>query len=194
MRACFPFCPILLRSQPNDENRPVSPGPYSTRRNEGKKSGSFLLTQFSRDLNRRRVDFVPPVPALSHCSLCGLVPPRLYTSTSCPHVLCSHCLDNAQPNCPFDGLAWRPATINSETLHLVSKASVYCWNRSSGCSYVGCLLDMPGHYGKCPYYVTCCGVCGQNVRMKDLAVHARRSCNSAKTFAVAEVHAICNGH
>lgn len=184
MWRCFPFCRPYHWSKEADDAQAVSPSvPRAVKSEPQERGGSFVLTQFLKDVERRRVEFVPPVPALSRCSLCGMVPPRLYTSESCRHALCSQCLDSKQPHCPFDGSAWRLARIDTDTLDLVSKASVFCWNRSTGCSYVGCLLDMPGHYQKCPYHVTRCGLCDEEVRMNDLMTHATRFCNAAGVHA-----------
>lgn len=180
MWRCFPFCRPSHWSKEKDEVLEVSPSaPQSVKSEPEESGGSFVLTDFSRDLERRKVDFVPPAPALPRCSLCGFVPPRLFASESCAHEFCSRCLDSAQPHCPFDGSTWGPAKTNTDALELISKASVFCWNRSNGCSYVGCVLDMPWHYQKCPYYVTHCGLCDEEIRMKDLITHARRSCNAA---------------
>lgn len=180
MWACFPFCPLFHRPRLTKEPLTVTPSSVPLKKSEVEENGWYVLGQFSNEVNRRAVQFAPPVPALARCSLCGLVPPRLYTSESCQHMFCSFCVVQAQPNCPFDCSSWSLATTDATTLELVSRATVFCWNRIEGCNYSGSLLDMPSHYRVCPYYRTRCGICGKGVRMKELALHASRFCTRSK--------------
>lgn len=177
MWACFPFCSIFRRPRLSDEpSTVISSSPPSLNKSAVEENGWYVLGQFSNEVNRKAVQFAPPVPALARCSMCGLVPPRLYRSESCQHTFCSVCVVQAQPNCPFDCSSWSHTSTDAAALELVSRASVFCWNRIEGCNYVGCLLDMPSHYRLCPYYRTRCGLCGQGVRMKDLSLHASILC------------------
>ncbi|KAL1479118.1 hypothetical protein MTO96_052126 [Rhipicephalus appendiculatus] len=92
--------------------------------------------------------------------MCGVVPPRVFKSESCRHAFCSLCEVHAQPNCPFDYTAWRRSTTDDAALELVSRASVFCWNRGERCKYSGSLSELPFHFRQCPYYRTQCGMCG----------------------------------
>uniref|UniRef100_A0A6M2D394 Putative tnf receptor-associated factor ovary overexpressed n=1 Tax=Rhipicephalus microplus TaxID=6941 RepID=A0A6M2D394_RHIMP len=172
MGACFPWRSLfraVRASRASPDGIVVEPdGSY------------YVLTQFFNETTRKAVHFAPPVPALPRCSMCGLVPPRVFKSDSCRHVFCSLCEVHAQRNCPFDYTAWRRATTDDAALELVSRASLFCWNRGEGCEYSGSLSELPSHYRLCPYYRTRCGLCGQGVLMKDLNLHAKCFCPCSK--------------
>ncbi|CAN7989557.1 unnamed protein product [Ixodes hexagonus] len=138
---------------------------------------AYILVEFSSDVDRRLVRFHPPVPQLPRCSLCGMVPSRLYGNDSCKHVFCSSCHGQSAPECPFDGAIMPAANPDTTPAAMVSECLVHCWNHTDGCTYVACLLEMPSHYRTCPHFSVSCQHCGEKVKMMDLVSHVANGCS-----------------
>lgn len=177
MWSCFSFCPTgLCRRRATTDTRSLP--------NDGDGDcDTFVLCEFSRDIDRRPVRFSAPEPLLPRCSLCGLVPSKLYKGGSCPHAFCSSCRDQSVPACPFDGFpVSSKATPDTTPLEVLSRSLVHCWNVASGCKYVGTCLDMPSHYRTCADYGVDCDKCSEKVKIKDLGSHVKSCCSKAVPF------------
>ncbi|KAG0416469.1 hypothetical protein HPB47_006368 [Ixodes persulcatus] len=78
---CFPFCPPVPSGLYGVDDIPLS----SDNGVITQEGDSYMLEEFSRDVDRRLVPFYPPVPELPRCSLCGMVPSKLYRADTCKH-------------------------------------------------------------------------------------------------------------
>lgn len=135
-----------------------------------------MLVEYSRDVDRRLVPFYPPVPELPRCSLCGMVPSKLYSADTCRHLFCYDCRARSTTGCAFDGAVLTSDDPDMTPAVMVSGCLVRCWNHTEGCSYVGRLLEMPAHYRTCPHFSICCQSCGEKVKVMDLVLHASNKC------------------
>ncbi|KAL1471010.1 hypothetical protein MTO96_023929 [Rhipicephalus appendiculatus] len=100
MWACFPFRSLFRRQRQSEERSAVPVSWTSLDKTGVEQGGWYVLAQFTNETNRKAVQFAPPVPALARCSMCGLVPPRVFKSGSCQHAFCSLCEVHAQAELP----------------------------------------------------------------------------------------------
>nr|XP_054918475.1 uncharacterized protein LOC126544248 isoform X4 [Dermacentor andersoni] len=75
----------------------------------------YTLVGFSKELDRRSLHFVEPIPANRICKVCSLVP-RMTAFLPCLHVVCKTCYEQCQLNddnfCPLDGNMFREDDVD----------------------------------------------------------------------------------
>ncbi|XP_049513593.1 RING finger protein 151-like [Dermacentor silvarum] len=114
---------------------------------------TYTLTGFGVFLERRRLTFVEPLPAIRVCSICGLVPSSTQLLPCC-HVVCDGPCGRqvkAAGSCPLDG---RTVTTSSD-VHFKFEQSeleqllVRCLNGTDICTFVGKLSELVEHLFAC---------------------------------------------
>ncbi|KAH6924365.1 hypothetical protein HPB50_016318 [Hyalomma asiaticum] len=142
---------------------------------------TYTLTGFGEFLERRRVAFVEPLPAVRVCAICGLVPPSTQLLPCC-HVVCADPCGTVVADagaCPLDGqLASRIVTFKLERREL-DELLVHCLNGADNCDFTGKLGELGKHFSTCARGRVDCLRCGTRVRRDTVAAHCRTSCRSA---------------
>ncbi|XP_070396604.1 E3 ubiquitin-protein ligase NRDP1-like [Dermacentor albipictus] len=144
---------------------------------------TYTLSGFGGFLERRRVTFVEPLPAIRVCSVCGLVPcsTRLL---ACDHVLCDGPCGRqvqAAASCPLHGRAVPISSVvplkfeQSEVEQLL----VRCLNGPDNCTFVGKLNELEDHLSACECDAVECPKCGERVCRNEAASHCETCCDSA---------------
>uniref|UniRef100_A0A224Z1G9 TNF receptor-associated factor 6 n=1 Tax=Rhipicephalus zambeziensis TaxID=60191 RepID=A0A224Z1G9_9ACAR len=144
----------------------------------------YTLVGFSKEVDRRPLNFVRPIPANRICRACGVVP-RVAALLPCLHVVCKTCYDQCRLNdgnsCPLDGslcsdedVDWRD--FPADTL---LRQQVKCWNEDNGCEVVTCAFKLHEHFLEdCDYHTTSCLKCSAAILCKDVCAHLRSDCTA----------------
>lgn len=143
----------------------------------------YTCVGFSPKADRKRIDFVTPMPSQRLCSVCSVIPDVAF-SLGCRHVFCTACMNDLMRNspvavCPFDDKEFRNVSVSwdSASEGYVSSCKSYCLNRAFGCTYVGRMSEMIEHYYReCDYHVVYCGCCAKPVARVNVLVHLREGC------------------
>ncbi|XP_064479959.1 TNF receptor-associated factor 2-like [Ornithodoros turicata] len=148
-------------------------------------SAERYLVGFSEALDWRPMHFVD-LPAVSACSLCGMVPKETFV-LECLHSLCPQCYQGVcrrDRRCPIDDETFQQSEVRSVTLKatLVQKLKVGCPNSKQGCDFVGSVERMQCHFLQdCGYHVTICKTCGDRVLGSDMVRHFKEECRTQCT-------------
>lgn len=144
----------------------------------------YTLVGFSKELDRRPLHFVRPIPANRICKACGVVP-RKAALLPCLHVICKSCYDQCRLNggnsCPLDGslcsdedVDWRDFPADA-----LLRQQVKCWNEDNGCEVVTCASKLHEHFLQdCDYHTTSCPKCSAAILCKDVCAHLRSECTA----------------
>lgn len=139
----------------------------------------YTLTGFGEFLERRRVSFVEPLPAVRRCAVCGTVASRSRL-LPCGHTLCDACVTETAESggCPLDGREFVEADALS--LHCfmsdLGQYRVHCVNASRGCSFSGRLYELNEHLTRCVSDQAECPKCRELV-VRGNAVKHYRDCD-----------------
>ncbi|XP_075560391.1 uncharacterized protein LOC142592699 [Dermacentor variabilis] len=143
----------------------------------------YTCVGFSPKADRKRIDFLNPMPNQRVCSVCSVIPDVAF-SLGCRHVFCTACMNELMRNspvavCPFDDKEFRNVSVSwdSASEGYVGSRKSYCLNRAFGCTYVGRMSEMIEHYYReCDYHVVYCGCCAKPVARVNVLVHLREGC------------------
>ncbi|KAL1450326.1 hypothetical protein MTO96_043933 [Rhipicephalus appendiculatus] len=145
---------------------------------------TYKLTGFGDFLERRRVTFLEPLPAVRVCSICRLVPPDTELLPCC-HVVCAEpcgSLVVAAGSCPLDERLVTTASVTSFKFEQseIEQLLVRCLNGVHNCSVICKLSELREHVLACLGDEVKCSECGEGVR-RDAAAGHFRSCISTAT-------------
>ncbi|KAH6946010.1 hypothetical protein HPB50_011130 [Hyalomma asiaticum] len=150
-----------------------------------------VLKGYSDVLDGRLIRFVDELPAsVPVCSLCSVVPFEHY-SLSCNHVYCSPCFFeivmrySGNVRCLIDGKVdvAQFQEMPSATAYFDNLRGLlaYCFNRDSGCSYIGTLEELQVHVRDC--YEVSCSLCSARMPLSLLAGHVEAAHSAATPTA-----------
>ncbi|XP_075530735.1 uncharacterized protein LOC142563915 isoform X1 [Dermacentor variabilis] len=142
----------------------------------------YTLVGFSKELDRRSLHFVEPIPANRICKVCSLVP-RMTAFLPCLHVVCKTCYEQCQLNddnfCPLDGNMFREGDVDWRDFpaDVLLRRQVKCWNEEAGCDVVMAASKLYEHFfQECDYHTTSCPKCLAVIPCKDICAHIRSDC------------------
>ncbi|KAH7975168.1 hypothetical protein HPB49_024707 [Dermacentor silvarum] len=144
---------------------------------------TYTLTGFGGFLERRRIAFAEPLPAIRVCSICGLVPSSTKLLPCC-HVVCDDPCGRqveAAGSCPLDGRTVAASSVvpfkfeQSELEQLL----VRCLNTAANCTFTGELSELEDHLLACECDAVECSKCGGRVLRNEAASHRKTCCDSA---------------
>lgn len=146
---------------------------------------TYTLTGFGNFLERRRVTFLEPLPAVRVCSLCGLVAPKMQLLPCC-HVVCAEPCGSLVADvgsCPLDERPVTTASVISLAFDQseIEQLLVRCLNGVRNCSVTCKVGELREHVLACLGDEVMCSKCGEGVRRGAAAAHFRRCISSASS-------------
>ncbi|XP_077547247.1 uncharacterized protein LOC144159555 isoform X2 [Haemaphysalis longicornis] len=140
----------------------------------------YRVSGLPTGVNFRATNFRSVVPPARVCSVCRLIPTRLFL-LPCSHTVCKSCWDVC-----FDGASCRGVSCPLDGVHFdvedchdisLSPDKVACWNSLHGCEMTGTLAGVLEHFERdCTFHEAICGRCQARVVQSDIADHLRRGC------------------
>ncbi|XP_065284333.1 uncharacterized protein [Dermacentor albipictus] len=141
----------------------------------------YKLVGFTKQLDRRSLHFVEPLPAYRICKACGLVP-RMAAFLPCSDVVCRLCYEQCRLNdnlCPLHGQTFKEADVDWREFpaDALLRRQVKCWNEESGCDVVMAASELYEHFFQdCEYHTTSCPKCSAPILCNDVFAHLRSGC------------------
>ncbi|XP_075530733.1 uncharacterized protein LOC142563913 [Dermacentor variabilis] len=141
----------------------------------------YKLVGFTKELDRRSLHFVEPLPAYRICKACGLVP-RMAAFLPCSDVVCKLCYEQCRLNhnfCPLHGQMFKEEDVDWRefTADALLRRQVKCWNEESGCDMVIAASELYEHFFQdCEYHTTSCPKCSAPILCNDVFAHLRSDC------------------
>ncbi|XP_042150665.1 uncharacterized protein LOC120840003 [Ixodes scapularis] len=101
---------------------------------------------------------------------------------SCGHTLCTDCHEECArqgSTCPlddepFDDQSFVRLEISAE---YIGKLKVACWNKPSGCSFVGPTASLLEHYKDCAFHTVTCPACQSTLLRRDIVGRVKDGCH-----------------
>ncbi|KAM7297259.1 uncharacterized protein ISCGN_022412 [Ixodes scapularis] len=145
-----------------------------------------LSTKLLPGLDWRPLTFEDPLPSNWVCQVCGLVCKKTAV-LHCSHTLCNVCFEASVALggvCPVDGEVFHPDDVGKVRLRSgqLLQLRVSCWNNAHGCSFVGPVFELLGHFEKeCVHHNVSCPRCNQDVPRRNLVQHLVSGCNPTRS-------------
>nr|XP_050047450.1 uncharacterized protein LOC126544247 isoform X1 [Dermacentor andersoni]XP_054918476.1 uncharacterized protein LOC126544247 isoform X1 [Dermacentor andersoni] len=141
----------------------------------------YKLVGFTKELDRRSLHFVEPLPAYRICKACGLVP-KMAAFLPCSDVVCKLCYEQCQLNdnfCPLHGQMFKEEDVDWREFpaDALLRRQVKCWNEESGCDMVIAASELYEHFFQdCEYHTTSCPKCSAPILCNYVFAHLISEC------------------